>query len=301
MREAGWPGLLVGLLPGLGAANAATLLLLLEQWFGRSGSRDSQDRAYLVTTSSLNTSEALFAIAALYLIERSRSGASIAVEQILGGAISPTDLGWIALYMIAAGVVAAFVMWHLGARFASWFRAVDANGLNWSVITFLTALTVLLLGVGGLVILICASAVGLIPLVFGVRRAQLMGFFLVPTMLFYSGQQGRLVEWLSLAQRTAPLSLSVTASGIALSMVAACGAAAAVYLLATRVGRFTGHASEAPTTAARMARTLVATTVAVAVAAVLLFALREARIRATRSGGAAPRRPRNEPTGVSFG
>ena len=60
----GFAGLIVGLLPGLGAANAATLLLLLEQWFGRRVSRDDQSRAYLVTTSSLNTAEALFAIAA---------------------------------------------------------------------------------------------------------------------------------------------------------------------------------------------------------------------------------------------
>ena len=186
----GLAGLLVGLLPGLGAANAATLLLLLERWFGRGGDRDAQDRAYLVTTSSLNTSEALFAIAALYLIGRSRSGASIAVEQILGGIVSPADLGWIALFMIAAGVVAAVIMWRTGAAVAARFQAVDQNGLNWSVVAFLVTLTLLLLGAGGLVILICATAVGLIPLVFGVRRAQLMGFFLVPTMLFYSGVPG---------------------------------------------------------------------------------------------------------------
>ena len=74
----------------------------------------------------------------------------------------------------------------------------DEIGLNWSVVAFLAALTLLLLGLGGLVILVCATVVGLVPLVVKVRRAQLMGFFLVPTMLFYSGQEGRVVDWLSL-------------------------------------------------------------------------------------------------------
>ena len=231
----GFAGLMVGLLPGLGAANAATLLLLLEQWFGRRVSRDQQSRAYLVTTSSLNTAEALFAIAALYLIGRSRSGASIAVEQILGGMVSQADLLLISFFMVLAGVIAATILWRMGGSVASWVGETDESGLNWSVVAFLAVLTLLLLGLGGLVILVCATVVGLVPLLFKVRRAQLMGFFLVPTMLFYSGQQGRVVDWLSLEQRTAPLLPSVTLSGIALAVLAAAAVALAAYHLTWRI------------------------------------------------------------------
>lgn len=148
----GFAGLVVGLLPGLGAANAATLLLLLERWFGRRVSRDHQRRAFLVTTSSLNTAEALFAIAALYLIGRSRSGASIAVEQILGGIVVQTDLILIAFFMFLGGVIAAALLWMTGRSVASWISAVDEIGLNWGVVAFLSAITLLLLGLGGLVI-----------------------------------------------------------------------------------------------------------------------------------------------------
>ena len=263
----------MGLLPGLGAANAATLLLLLEGWVGRRGDRDAQDRAYLVTTSSLNTSEALFAIAALYLIGRSRSGASIAVEQILGGIVSPADLGWIALFMIAAGAIAAVTLWRLGASVAARFRAVDQTGLNWSVIAFLVALTLLLLGAGGLVILICATAVGLIPLLFGVRRAQLMGFFLVPTMLFYSGYQMTLVDGLSLEQRTAPLAPSTTLAGIALALVTACVVAIAVYHLVRCVSAGSSADGAPRSSEFSKAGRIVGAGVGLAAAVVLLFAL----------------------------
>ncbi len=231
----GVAGLVVGLLPGLGAANAATLLLLLEQWFGRRVSRDEQNRAYLVTTSSLNTAEALFAIVALYLIERSRSGASIAVEQILGGNVAWTDLLWIVVFMFVAGVVAAVILWWMGGCIAKGVSATDEISLNWGVVAFLAALTLLLLGLGGLVILVCATVVGLVPLFFKVRRAQLMGFFLVPTMLFYSGQQGRIVDWLSLEQRIAPLLPSITPCEIARAVLTSIAVTLAAYHLARRM------------------------------------------------------------------
>ncbi len=242
----GGAGLLVGLLPGLGAANAATLLLLLQRLLGRLSRRtrgksgapgpprdDPADaRSYLVTTSSLNTSEALFAIAALYVIQRSRSGASIAVERILGGDVFPEDLRLMAVAMAIAGGVAATIMWFFGPRFASMFDSVDETGLNWSVIAFLVVLTSLLLGLGGLTILAVATAVGMVPLLFGVRRAQLMGFFLVPAMLFFSGRQERLVALLPIEQRTAPLLPSLTLAGIAAAVLAAVGAGALVYFAA---------------------------------------------------------------------
>ena len=228
----GLAGLMVGLLPGLGGANAAALLLLLERWRGRRKTGDEQERAYLVTTSSLNTSEAMFAIAALYLIGRSRSGASIAVEQILGGSITRPDLLQILLFMVVAGAGACLIMWRLGRRFAAGFRSVDDVELNWSVISFLTVLTYLLLGGGGLAILGSATAVGLIPCYFKVRRAQLMGFFLVPTMLFYSGHQDRVVDWFSIGQRTSPLLSSITVRIILTEVVVAAATAVAVYVVA---------------------------------------------------------------------
>ena len=229
----GAAGLLVGLLPGLGAANAATLLLLLEErlpWRKRPrGSPEPADaRSYLVTTSSLNTSEALFAIAALYVIQRSRSGASIAVEQILGGDVSRGDLLAMAAAMAIAGAVAASIMWRGGPRFASAFGAVNETGLNWGVVTFLIVLTSMLLGLGGLAILVAATAVGMIPLLAGVRRAQLMGFFLVPAMLFFSGIQGSLVALLPIEQRTAPLLPSFTLAAIGVAVVVAVGSIVAV-------------------------------------------------------------------------
>ena len=237
-KETVWPslrggvaGLVVGLLPGLGAANAATLLLLVEERRGKQRSREEGDRGYLVTTSSLNTAEALFSIAALHLIGRSRSGASVAVEQIMGGNVGRDDLFPITVSMVGAGLIATFVLWHGGAWFAAKFGRVDSQGLNWGVIAFLVALTGWLVGIGGLAILAAATAVGLIPIKVGVRRAQLMGFFIVPVMLFYSGYQVELVDLFSIGQRLAPLAPSITLVGVLLATGGALAAGVVVYFV----------------------------------------------------------------------
>ncbi len=197
----GLAGGLVGLLPGLGSANAATLLLLLERFTGRGArSRDESDRRYLVTTSALNTSEAIFAIVALYLIGKSRSGASVALDQVLGQ-ISIDDIGMIISVFLIAGCVTAVVLVLLAKPLATGISRLDARRLNTSVIVFIVLLTGLLMGSGGLLILAVATLVGLVPIFTGARRAQLMGFFLVPVMLFYSGHQAAIVSTLKLEQR----------------------------------------------------------------------------------------------------
>ncbi len=198
----GIAGLIVGLLPGLGAANAATLLLLIEQQKKtNSNNRSTQsqkDKSYLMTTSALNTAEAFFAIVALYYIGKTRSGASIAVDQVMGGELTLTTVFLIGWIMLIAGVCAFGMLLLIGKPLADFMGVLHANALHCSVLLFLVVFVALLLGAGGLFILVVASFVGLVPLYFGVRRAQLMGFFLLPVILFFSGHQAALTNFLAI-------------------------------------------------------------------------------------------------------
>jgi len=215
----GAAGIFVGLLPGLGAANAATLLLLVERWLGRHRDRQYEDRAYLVTTSSLNTSEAIVAITALYLIHKSRSGASIAIGQLLGGDITIEMLEVVLISMASGGIVSGFLLWYGGPYLAGKVKRLDYPSLNWGVIIFIFVLSGFLLGLGGIAILLAATTIGITPLVLGVRRGQLMGFFLVPTMLFYSGVSRTFYEILHLEQRQAPgETLEISFVGVSLAI-----------------------------------------------------------------------------------
>ena len=200
----GIAGFLVGILPGLGGANAATFLLLIENWLGKQKDRNHEDRSYLVTTSALNTSETMIAIVTIYLIGKSRSGASVAISSVLNDTMTVGNLQTILIAMILAGGLSILLLWKIGPVVARKIHQYDYPALNWSLLVFLLSLVALYLGVGGIAILLSAAIIGLMPFVLNVRKGQLMGYFLVPTIIYYSGKGRIIYDSLEITQRYAP-------------------------------------------------------------------------------------------------
>lgn len=191
-------GMAVGLLPGLGAANAATLLLMVENFLGKHKKQDTSTYSYIVTTSAINTSDTLFGIAALYFIEKTRSGASVAMSQLFGGTFPLFALVAVIIGIVISGFVAMKIMERYSMYIAHSISKLDFKGLNLAVLIFLGLFIYLTLGDWGIVILMGGAYLGLLPPLLNVRRAQAMGFFLVPVMLFYSGRQAGIVSYLHL-------------------------------------------------------------------------------------------------------
>ena len=200
----GIAGFIVGILPGLGGANAATLLLLIEKWLGKRNDKDYEDRSYLITTSSLNTSESIIAIVSLYFIQKSRSGASVAIAQILNYDMTYLEFKVILFAIIFAGILSTVLLWKSGPVIAKKIQKYNYPGLNWSLIVFLLSLVIMLFGIGGLAVILSATIVGLLPFIFNVRKGQLMGFFLVPVMIYFSGWGRTIYDFIKINQRHPP-------------------------------------------------------------------------------------------------
>lgn len=169
-------GMVTGLLPGLGSANAATCLLMLQKFRNKKQDEDSalNQKQYLATTSSIGTADALFSIVALYFIDKSRSGASVAIEQIMPSInVSNT----IAIFgAMAISSVIAFSLIHLTKdAVIGFFGKIAYKPLTLSVIIFLLLVTFLTTGFWGIVILIIGTILGAIPYVVNIRKAQAMG------------------------------------------------------------------------------------------------------------------------------
>lgn len=192
-------GMAVGLLPGLGSANAATLTLLL------TGDRESKDnsRLYIVTTSAIQAADSVFGIAALYFIEKSRSGASVAIGSIIG----EINVGQMLVILLAMGIT-GFLSRNLLLKswkvFVSLINRLNYQALTLAVIVFIVALVLLTTGFWGLVVLVGSTCLGLLPPLVKVRRTQLMGLFLVPVILFFSGIQDNVVSFLHLEAQISP-------------------------------------------------------------------------------------------------
>jgi len=215
-------GMIVGFLPGLGSANAATMLLLIQDKFGKKReTQEENSQNYLISTSALNTADAIFAIVALYLINKSRSGASIAIKQLMGELDQGITLT-IVLSMLAASILSFFIIKYTYQIVIKIFSMLNYKALTLSVICFLVLFIFQTTGIWGIVVSVSATFLGMIAPVVNARRAQAMGYFMIPVMLHYSGFQADIVSLLHLEAKVSisrPPSLSRIAIMLGTSLV----------------------------------------------------------------------------------
>ena len=201
-------GMFTGLLPGLGSANAATCLLMIQKFRNKKEDENSElnQKQYLATTSAIGTADALFSIVSLYFISKSRSGASVAIEQIIP---SITVSNTVAIFgaMAISSVIAFYLIHIMKGTVIGFFGKIAYKPLTLSVIIFLLLVTFLTTGIWGLAILAIGTVLGAIPYVVNIRKAQAMGFFLVPVLLFFSGSQAEIVTFSHLETRLGGIKL----------------------------------------------------------------------------------------------
>lgn len=173
-------GAVVGWIPGVSPAVATTVV---QSVLPRAESEEKSMRSFIIAVSGVNTSNAVFALLALYFIERSRSGVTVALARLETPSLHRT-----ALYLAAlAGVaVLAFLTTLLAARHSfTVLRRLDYRLLSLSVIALLVLLTLAFAGTPGLPVLLAGTVIGLVPNVTHVRRVHCMGSLMLPLILFY--------------------------------------------------------------------------------------------------------------------
>ena len=143
----------------------------------------SSPEEFLVSIAGVNTANALFSLVALYVIDRPRSGAAAAIQELMD-----LDQGILVQMIIIALIVAAasYLSCICAARLAG--RAISR--LNYrllclGVLVFLAAMTYAFTGVFGLFIFFLSTVVGLIAPVAGIHRTHAMGVLMLPLILRY--------------------------------------------------------------------------------------------------------------------
>jgi putative membrane protein len=164
-------GAAVGYLPGVSSAVAATMALLVVPAGGA--------RGFIVTTSGVNTANSIFALFALVALGTPRTGVLVAVERAGVGIDLPVLLAG-----VVVGAAAGFVLVvTVGDRYLQTVGRLDYARLSVGVLALLVVLVALLTGPLGVGVFAAATVVGLVPVRFRSRRANLMGVLLVPLAL----------------------------------------------------------------------------------------------------------------------
>jgi putative membrane protein len=167
-------GVAVGWLPGLSTASANSVLASLIGY-------EKNRRTYILATSAANTSNAFIGLAALFALSRMRNGVMVALSELP----LPTMSELTTIGVLAA--CAAYCITVVLSCSASRFNGIDGRLLNHAVIVFIIILCIILTGPFGVVILILATALGLVPHLVNIPRVFCMGAIIAPVILFSFG------------------------------------------------------------------------------------------------------------------
>lgn len=192
----GLSGSLVAWLPGISSSVATVFARLFirqeprEEWERYRKHDDGllldPAKEFIVSVSGVNTCNAIFALVALAVIGKSRNGAMVVVDGLLGG-IGP-DASSMVLFLCAVSLTAIlsyFSTIYIGDRIHSKLSDMNYPLLCYSVIALLSIIVLLFTGIYGLVIFAISTSVGMLAPFLKVRKSNAMGVILLPVILYF--------------------------------------------------------------------------------------------------------------------
>jgi putative membrane protein len=186
-------GSLVGWLPGMTSGSSATMCApSVREFSEREGVEEATRFIWLY--SSISSSGAVFALGALFMIMRARSGCMDAAQHFLGDRIRPDSviqnletLGVMLIAMLVAACLGHLMISLVNARIGKMRAKLCSSTLAIASLVFVSLLSLVLTGTRGCLVMITATCLGLLTPLSGVRRIQLMGCLLVPITLKFFG------------------------------------------------------------------------------------------------------------------
>jgi len=182
-------GFLTGVIPGVGPAQGTVLSQVL--------TKTEETKDFLIGVSGVNTAKALLSFVALYAIGRPRSGAAVAVHNLIEK-IGLNDLLFLIGISLFVGGLAAVLHLKIGKLAAKNIEKLPYKPMCLAVIISIIAFSVYYAGLWGILILFTSTSIGLLPPSFNVKRTHCMGVLIFPVILFFSGLETPILKFLGL-------------------------------------------------------------------------------------------------------
>ncbi|MBU2615509.1 MAG: tripartite tricarboxylate transporter permease [Nanoarchaeota archaeon] len=176
---------LLSLLPGLGSGQAAIIGDTLSRKLGKSfEDKETTQKDFLVLLGATNTLVMGFSFVALYLVSRTRTGAAAAIEQI-AGEITPPLFIMILIITVLSGTISFFITLNLSGHISKKINSINYTKISMITLTSLIMIIALVSGIKGIAVLAISTLTGIYCISLGVRRTNMMGCLLLPTIIFY--------------------------------------------------------------------------------------------------------------------
>ena len=166
---------LCSFLPGLGSGQAAVI--------GNTILKTNR-KGFLVLLGATNTLVMGFSFISLYVISKTRTGAAVAIKEILG---IPTlkNLILILAIVFITGIISFFLTKNLTKIFSQKITKINYTIVSTITLAFLVILVTIISGFLGLLVLTASTFTGIYIISLKVKRTNMMGCLLLPTILLY--------------------------------------------------------------------------------------------------------------------
>ncbi len=166
---------LCSFLPGLGSGQAAII--------GNTISKTDK-KGFLVLLGATNTLVMGFSFIALYAIARTRTGATVALQEIIG-ILSKEILVLTLAVILISGIISFFLTIKLAKFFSRKIEKINYVLLCELTLIVLIIIVFLVSGFLGLFVLAASTATGIYCISLGVKRTNMMGCLLLPVIILY--------------------------------------------------------------------------------------------------------------------
>ncbi|MCX6749490.1 MAG: tripartite tricarboxylate transporter permease [Candidatus Pacearchaeota archaeon] len=166
---------LCGFLPGLGSGQAAVL--------GNTISKTDR-KGFLVLLGATNVLVMGFSFMSLYAISKARTGAAAAIRDLIE-IPSVKVLILILLVVLISGLISFFLMKKLSIFFSQKINKINYTKLSIVTLCILVLIVLLISGFLGFIAFVISTFTGIYCISLGVRRTQMMGCLLFPTIILY--------------------------------------------------------------------------------------------------------------------
>jgi len=168
---------LCSFLPGVGSGQAAVI--------GNTIIKQDQ-KEFLVLLGIINTLVMGFSFISLYAIGKTRTGAAATIQQFLGE-ISSSEIILILITVIISGLIAFKLTNFFGKKISEKIEKINYEKTSYAILVILLIVVFLVSGFMGILILIASTFTGIYCISLNVKRTNMMGSLILPTILFYFG------------------------------------------------------------------------------------------------------------------
>lgn len=168
---------LCGFLPGLGGGQAAILANTISK---------TDKKGFLILVGAVNSLVMGLSFVSLYAISKTRTGAAVAIEKVMGN-LSWKSLIILLFAILISGIVSFFLAKELTKFFSQKMDKINYSLLSIVTLIFLVIIVFIFSGFLGMLVLITSTLVGIYCNGLNVKKTHMMGCLLIPTIFYYAG------------------------------------------------------------------------------------------------------------------